>query len=99
MARGIRAFAIGMSLVCGACYGDLVVVQGTVTELDGTSRTLTVRDERTPNAVASYLFQKAPSVQRGDVVRIAFRREAGGARSVVRLMNVTRSRQGDKKRK
>jgi hypothetical protein len=98
MARRVHAFGVGTILACSACYGDLVVVQGTVVRLDNTSHALTVRDERAPNAVLPYLFEKPPSVERGDVVRIAFRQE-GGTRSVVRLMNVTRARKGERRQK
>jgi hypothetical protein len=89
---------VGVLLGCTACYGDLRVVQGTVVTLDNATHTLTVRDERAPNAILSFQLAGSPSAEKGDVVRLAFRQH-GDSRSVVRLMNVTRARKGDRKHK
>ncbi|MBN1608235.1 MAG: hypothetical protein JW940_16505 [Polyangiaceae bacterium] len=91
---------LGVSIVlgCTACYGDLRVVQGTVVAVDDTTHTLAVRDERAPNAVLPFQLASPAAAEKGDVVRMAFRQQ-GESRSVVRLMNVTRSRKGDRKQK
>jgi hypothetical protein len=88
-----RAFALCLVLVVASgCVESPLVVQGTVTAYDPQANTVTVRDERAPNAelvlaLAGAEIGGAPTV--GDQVRVAYR-DQDGARQTIRLMNLTR---------
>jgi hypothetical protein len=86
-----RALALVAALALAACYSDVKVVQGTVTEGNSSATTLTVRDERAPNASATYRLERPVTVATGDLVRLAYRESPDG-RQVVRAMNLTRHR-------
>lgn len=90
--RRLVEVLVGLALasLLGACYDDLVVVQGEVVAIDDRAKTLTVKDERAPHAEAVYQLEGPAAVKRGDVVRLAYRKTAG-ERRVVRLMNVSTS--------
>jgi hypothetical protein len=84
------ALAALLSAVVG-CYDDVKVVQGTVVSFDEQGTVVEVKDERAPNATATYHMKERATMKNGDLVRIAFRDGADG-KHVVRLMNVTRQK-------
>jgi hypothetical protein len=85
--RVILGLAAALGLA--GCYSDVKVVQGTVVTVAEDHATVTVRDERAPNATADYRLAARVTVAPGDVVRLAYRDRADG-KAVVRLMNITR---------
>jgi len=84
------------SLWLGGCYDDVKVVQGTVTAVDTAAGTLTVRDERPPNAEVVFGNAGKEGAANGDLVRLAYRQSEQGAR-IMRLMNLSRDKELAKK--
>ncbi|MBI5478883.1 MAG: hypothetical protein HY906_08510 [Deltaproteobacteria bacterium] len=92
------AAAATLAATATACYDDVKVVQGTVTQVEAAASTIAVKDERAPNATVSYRLTEPATVATGDLVRVAFRDGADG-KQVVRLMNLTRHRAKDRRDK
>jgi|MudIll2142460700_1097286.scaffolds.fasta_scaffold2151852_1 hypothetical protein len=87
-----RRAAVLVVALLSACGPAPLVVQGTVIGVDDAAETVTVRDELAPSRELVISLQGAevgspPEV--GDLVRIAYRDEAGRA-AALRLMNLTR---------
>lgn len=76
----------------GGCYDDVKVVQGTVIAVDSTAGTLTVRDERSPNAEVVFGNAGSQNAASGDLVRLAYRQSESGAR-IIRVMNLSRDKE------
>jgi hypothetical protein len=74
-----------------ACYGDVKVLQGTVVSASPERGVLAVRDERAPHAVTEFRVAAAGAGAPGEVVRVAYRTEGDGP-TVVRMMNITRTK-------
>jgi hypothetical protein len=86
-----RLACLALTLALGGCYDDVKVVQGSVISTNPNAGTITVRDERPPNAELTYRNAGSKAALVGDVVRIAFREQGDGA-VVVRLMNLRQRR-------
>ena len=91
----VPALALAAVVALPACYSDVKVVQGTVTSSDPAAAMLDVKDERAPNATATYRLKEPATVAPGDLVRVAFRDGSDG-KTVIRLMNLTRHRAKNK---
>jgi hypothetical protein len=90
-------WALALAALVGVvgCYSDVKVVQGAVTSVEPDGSGLVLRDERPPNAAASYRLVERATVAPGDAVRVAYR-DRGEGRVVVRLMNLTRHKAKNK---
>lgn len=87
------------ALFLWGCVPIATVVQGTVVSADPAAQTITVRDEKNPEAPPVVLniagAEMAAAPVEGDVVRVAYFTKDGANRAV-RLMNLTRQQELDK---
>jgi len=80
-----------LALAAG-CGDPPKVLQGAVSAYDAAAKTLTVKDEQTPNAEVVFSIADAEigaEPQAGDVVRLAYR-DKDGRMAASRVMNLTR---------
>lgn len=93
----LLVLGLGLGL---ACAPTSPVVQGSVVSVDRDAKTITLQDEKKPeDAPMTYDISRAeigaqPEV--GDEVRLVYRVEAGRS-TALRVMNLTRQRERDKK--